>query len=53
MARRKLAAEKFAEYERLLAEAKNIVERLNRKDLSRLIAHYNKIFQRREAAKEQ
>jgi len=52
MAPYKPAAQKFAEYERLLAEAKNIVERLDRKDLRRLINHYNRIFQRRETAKE-
>jgi len=45
--------DKVADYERLLAEARNILERLTRKDLRKLIAHYNKMFQRREAVKEQ
>jgi hypothetical protein len=52
MARYKPAAEKFKEYERLLAEARNILEQLTRKDLRRLITHYHRIFERREAAKE-
>jgi len=44
--------EKVVDYQRLLAEAKNIVERLDRKDLRRLINHYNRMFQHRETAKE-